>query len=53
MGRILIQNGHIVDPANRIDATGDLLIADDKIERVGGKIEVAHQPAVDVIDAED
>ena len=52
MGRILIQNGYIVDPANRIDATGDLLIADDKIERVGGKIEVAHDRAVDVIDAE-
>ena len=52
MGRILIQNGHIVDPANRIDAAGDLLIADDKIERVGGKIEVAHDRAVDVIDAE-
>ena len=52
MGRILIQNGRIVDPANRIDATGDLLIADDKIERVGGKIEVADGAAVDVIYAE-
>ena len=52
MGRILIQNGHIVDPANRIDATGDLLIADDRIERVGGKIEVAGGTAVNVIDAE-
>ena len=52
MGRILIQNGRIVDPANRIDATGDLLIADDRIERVGGKIEVADGAAVDVIGAE-
>lgn len=52
MGRILIQNGHIVDPANRIDATGDLLIADDRIERVGGKIEVAGGTTVNVIDAE-
>ena len=39
MGRILIQNGRVVDPANRIDAAGDVLIADGRIERVGGKIE--------------
>ena len=52
MGRILIQNGRIVDPVNRIDAKSDILIADDRIERVGGKIEVADNPAVDVIDAE-
>ena len=52
MGRILIQNGHIVDPANRIDAAGDVLIGDDRIERVGEKVDVAHDPAVEVIDAE-
>ena len=52
MGRILIQNGRIVDPANRIDATGDILIADSRIERVGGKIDVAHDAAVEVIEAE-
>ena len=52
MGRILIRNGHIVDPANRIDAIGDILILNDRIDRVGGKIDVAHDPAVEVIDAE-
>lgn len=52
MGRILIQNGRIVDPANRIDSIGDILIADDRIERVGGKVDVAEVPDVDVIDAE-
>ena len=51
MGRILIQNGHVVDPANRVDAAGDILIADGRIERVGGKIEVEDGTAVDVIDA--
>lgn len=51
MRRILIQNGHVVDPANRIDAAGDILIADGRIERVGGKIEVEDGTAVDVIDA--
>ena len=52
MGRILIQNGRIVDPANRIDSIGDILIADDRIERVGGKFDAANVPDVDVIDAE-
>lgn len=51
MGRILIQNGRIVDPANRIDSIGDILIDDDRIEQFGGKIDVAHDAAVDVIDA--
>ena len=52
MGRVLIQNGRIVDPANRIDAAGDVLIDDGGIERVGGKIDVAEDAAVEVIDAE-
>ena len=52
MGRILIQNGRIVDPANQIDAAGDVLITDDRIERVGGKIDVANVPSVDIINAE-
>ena len=53
MGRILIQNGRVVDPANRIDSIGDILIDDDRIEQVGGKIDVAHDAAVDVIDAQE
>ena len=52
MGRILIQNGRVVDPANRIDAAGDVLIADGRIERVGGKIDRADGADLDVIDAE-
>ena len=52
MGQVLIQNGHIIDPANRIDAIGDILILNDRIDRVGGKIEVADGAAVEVIDAE-
>ena len=52
MGRILIQNGRVVDPANRIDSIGDVLIADGRIERVGGKIDRADGADVDVIDAE-
>ena len=52
MGRILIRKGRIVDPANRIDSTGDILIADDRIVQVGGKVDIADVLDVDVIDAE-
>ena len=39
MSRILIRNGRIVDPANQIDTTGDLLIRDGKIDRIDDRIE--------------
>ena len=32
---ILIKNGHIIDPANRVDGKFDLLVADGKIEKLG------------------
>jgi dihydroorotase len=32
---ILVKNGHIIDPANKIDGKLDLLIADGKIARLG------------------
>jgi dihydroorotase len=35
MSRLLIQNGHVVDPANGIDALMDVLAADGKIAAVG------------------
>ena len=31
MSRILIRNGHLVDPANGIDRPGDLAIADGRV----------------------
>lgn len=37
MTKILIENGRIVDPANRIDGMGSLCIADGKILQVGDK----------------
>ena len=33
--RILIRNGHIIDPANRVDARADVAIADGRIVAVG------------------
>ena len=40
MSRILIRNSRIIDPANRIDTTGDLLIRDGKIDQIDDRIEV-------------
>ncbi len=35
MDSVLIQNGHIIDPANSVDEVGDLLIIDGKIAQIG------------------
>ena len=50
MGKVLIRNGHIIDPANDVDEVGDVLIIDGKIARVGRTLE---QDVNDVIDATD
>ena len=47
MSRILIRNGRIIDPANQIDTTGDLLICDGKIDRIGDRIETEASQTVD------
>jgi len=47
---ILIKNGHIIDPANKVDETLDLLIADGKIAKLGKPGSVAANGA-EVIDA--
>ena len=47
MSRILIRNGRIIDPANRIDTTGDLLIRDGKIDRIDDRIEADGSEIVD------
>ena len=47
MSRILIRNGRIIDPANEIDTTGDLLIRDGKIDRIDDQIEVEASEIVD------
>ena len=47
MSRILIRNGRIVDPANEIDITGDLLIRDGKIDRIADRIEIEVSQTID------
>ena len=47
MSRILIRNGRIIDPANEIDITGDLLIRDGKIDRIDDRIEIEASQTID------
>lgn len=46
--KYLIQNGHVIDPANSIDDIMDIFIADGKIEKVGKHLT---EKADEVIDA--
>ena len=47
MSRMLIRNGRIIDPANQVDTTGDLLIRDGKIDQIGDRIETEVSQTVD------
>ncbi len=47
MSRILIRNGRILDPANEVDTTGDLLICDGKINRIDDQIDTETSETVD------
>ncbi len=51
--RLLIANGKVVDPANRLNTVLDLLIVDGKIAKVGAKLSETYESAKDaqVIDA--
>lgn len=48
--KILIKNGHVVDPANKIDDTRDILIDNEKVSQVAKAIDIK---ADKVIDAKD
>ena len=48
--RILIKGGHLVDPANRIDAPRDLLIEDGRVVAVDADLNIDSQNA-EVVDA--
>ena len=50
MDKVLIRNGHIIDPANNVDEVDDMLIVGDRISQIGGSIE---QDVNEVIDATD
>lgn len=46
--KILIKNGHVVDPANKVDSELDILIEDSNIAEVGKNIKAS---AAEIIDA--
>ncbi|MCU0916383.1 MAG: dihydroorotase [Planctomycetes bacterium] len=48
---LLIKNGRVLDPANRLDKTCDVLLVDGKVAEVGQLNGAAPGPAVRVIDA--
>jgi len=48
--RLLIKNGHIVDPANNLDGVMDILIENNKIAKVAKNIS---KPTEKIIDAQD
>jgi dihydroorotase len=50
MKSILIQNGHVIDPANQLDGEADVFLKDGKVEKVGKGLKVK---ADQVIDAKD
>lgn len=45
--KILIKNGRVVDPTNRMDAIADVLIADGKITAVGGNLSLKAEKIID------
>ena len=45
---IILKGGHVIDPANGIDAIGDVAIAAGKIARVGGSITDSSRKTIDV-----
>ncbi len=44
---ILIQNGHVVDPANQVDGPADVFIQDGKIQKVGKGLKVKADQVID------
>lgn len=50
MSKILIKNGHVVDPANKIDAPADILIENGKIVKLAKDISVGAEETIDARD---
>jgi dihydroorotase len=47
---LLLRGGRIIDPSQQMDAVGDVIITDGKIESLGGKLDVSSRPDVEVLD---
>lgn len=51
MKPLLIKNGRIVDPSQKLDAVGDVYLVDGKVEACGGKIDPGSDRGADIFDA--
>lgn len=47
---VLLRGGRIIDPSQKMDAIGDVLIASEKIESLGPNVDMGSRDDVDVID---
>jgi len=47
MRKLIIRNGRVIDPANKLDAIADVLIEEDKIAAVGEKLQVTGAERLD------
>jgi dihydroorotase len=45
--KVLIRNGHLVDPANKLDAVYDILLANGKVAKVGQRLTEAAEEIID------
>src|SRR3990172_6568072 len=48
MNELLIQNGRIIDPSQRLDSHADLLIRDGRVAAIGEKLPVGTAKCIDV-----
>ena len=45
--KLIIKNGHVIDPANKIDGVMDVLVEDGKISKVAGTIDAKAETVID------
>lgn len=50
-GNLLVRNGHIIDPGQKLDVVGDILILNGKIAEIGGRYEASGYDDLSVLDA--
>jgi dihydroorotase len=48
--KLLIKNGHVIDPANKIDGTMDVLVEGENISRVARSIDIKAETTIDAAD---
>ena len=47
--KLIIKNGHVIDPANKIDGIMDILVEDEKISKVARAIDAKAETVIDAV----